>query len=48
VILQDGQQSYHITIQNGDKILYDYFSVIKSRDEMIEKINILEYNMLNT
>jgi hypothetical protein len=47
VILQDGPASYHITIQNGDNVLYDHFGQQSSREELLNNINILEKTLYN-
>jgi hypothetical protein len=47
VILQDGQSSYHITIQNGDNILYEHLGQQSSREDLMNNINILEKTLYN-
>lgn len=47
-ILQDAPDSYHITVSKGNYVLYEHFSNIYSKDNMLSIINKLEEELLTT
>jgi hypothetical protein len=47
-ILQDDTSSYHITVSRGDYVLYEHFTNIQSRDNMLLFINKLEEELMTT
>lgn len=47
-ILQDGPSSFHITVQNGNNIVYEHFQNPPSLEELHNNINTLENSALIT
>lgn len=45
-ILQDGPTSYHVTVSKGQFAIYEHFSSIESKDNMLYMINKLEEELL--
>lgn len=47
-ILQDGPNSYHVTVGRAQYAIYEHFSNIESRDNMLLLINKLEEELFTT
>jgi len=45
-ILQDGPHHYHVTLQKGNNLLYDYYSELKDINELYDNISRLEDEFL--
>lgn len=46
VILQDGPNHFHVTLQQGNNALYEYFSNLKDINELYDNISRLENEFL--
>lgn len=48
VILQDSPTSFHVSVQRGDKVIYEHFERPESMDFLLNQINVLEEELLQT
>lgn len=46
VILQDSPTSFHVSVQRGDKAIYEHFERPESMDFLLNQINVLEEELM--
>lgn len=47
-ILQDGPASFHVSVQNGDYLIYEHFEQPESLDALMKEIDKLEEELFTT
>lgn len=47
VLLQDAPNSIHLTIQDGDKAIYDHLANLQSEEDLNNRISLLETEFTN-
>lgn len=46
VILQDSPTSFHVSVQRGDKLIYDHIEQPESMEFLMKQISLLEEELL--